>query len=142
MRALVTQSQGDVAELWIQEVLKGEEILFSYKLAFQLPPSPFSVLRLKLPMSQSEALLHEEQQLWLADCFFISFRHLLSFYGEISISKVGKNHFQRTKYQCHHICQRMCNWLDYRRWPQKFSKIFTFFPFKHLQYTSFFGSMC
>ena len=70
VRALVTQSQGDVAELWIQEVLKGEEILFSYKLAFQLPPSPFSVLKLKLPKSQSEALLDEEQQLWLADCFF------------------------------------------------------------------------
>ena len=60
MRALVTQSQGDVAELWIQEVLKGEKILFSYGLAFQLSPSPLSVLKLKLPKSQSDALLDEE----------------------------------------------------------------------------------
>ena len=37
VRALVTQSQGDVAELWIQEVLKGEEILFSYS----CPPPHF-----------------------------------------------------------------------------------------------------
>ena len=47
VRALVTQSQGDVAELWIQEVLKGEEILFSYRLAFQLAPPPIISTEMK-----------------------------------------------------------------------------------------------
>ena len=28
VRALVTQSKGDLAELWIQEVFKGEQIIF------------------------------------------------------------------------------------------------------------------
>ena len=28
VRALVTQSKGDLAELWIQEVFKGEQMIF------------------------------------------------------------------------------------------------------------------
>ena len=62
----------------------------------------------------------------------ILFSRIIIYYyfldGEISFSKVGKYHFQRTEYPCHHIRQRMCNWLPYIADGLTSSLTFSHFP--------------